>query len=125
MICETSYNWEDLLISSIERVISWQKDALYNKAKAITDREIVYTNGYEGLFLTFYYASNYNTPVWYRDNAGIYRNSERKHEKIEDNTLFVYFPGFDWTEEKIKNKLSFAFKKMKEYESLQKIKEDF
>ena len=120
-----TYNYEDLLISSIERVIAWQKDALYNKAKAITDREILHTNSYEGMFLSFRYKIDWENPYWYRDNSGIYLNSERKHEKIEDNTLNVYFPGFEWTEEKIKNKLSLIFKKMKEYESLQKIKEDF
>lgn len=118
-------NYEDLFISSIERVISWQRDALYNKEKAITDREILHTNSYEGMFLTFFYIINCDNPFWCRDNSGIYLNSERKHEKIEDNTLNVYFPGFEWTEEKIKNKLSLVFKKMKEYESLQKIKEDF
>lgn len=118
-------NYEDLLISSIERVISWQRDALYNIAKSITDSEILHTNSYEGMFLTFLYEIDCDSPFWYRSNAGIYRNNERKHEKIEDNTLNVYFPGFGWTEEKIKNKLSLLFKKMKEYESLQKIKEDF
>ena len=118
-------NCEDLLISSIERVIAWQKDALYFKAKSITDKEILHTNSYEGLFLTFHYEINYEKSYWYRDNSGIYCRSERKHEKIEDNTLNVYFPGFEWTEGKIKNKLSFVFKKMKEYESLQKIKDDF
>lgn len=118
-------NYEDLLISCVERVIAWQRDALYNKAKSITDREILHTNSYEGTFLTFIYIIDCDSPFWTRDNSGIYLNRERKHERIEDNTLNVYFPGFEWTEEKIKNKLSLIFKKMKEYESLQKIKEDF